>query len=338
MARVRSALKAVRLASWRNVQTFGSITGQNLFFFLLLVALQPESAELFAIVLALVMVFPLSADPMERVPQDRWHLWPLSPRERAIVRTISLAFSPIVWIAVFLLARGAWRPTALFLAIVLLARLAAFLLKRYLHGRGRNLSGLIPKLPGATGFLMLLHWREMLATLDPYVAAVLACLTIAYRAWAKSPNPSALQIMSLVTAVAMSTSAQVLLGLDGAGAERYRLVPIRGWQILLAKDLAYLVLLMILVAPLDFMSGLFAGMAALVIGHHRSVFQPAAQARWRFTSGALFPDGVLQMVVLFGVGLNVRTLGLKLALPCLACWLASVFLYGWLWDRRKPGG
>ena len=336
MARVRSALKAVRLASWRDVQTFGSIIGQNLFFFIILVGLQPESAELFAIILALVMAFPLSSDPMERIPKDRWLLWPLTSTQRAVVRAVSLAFSPLVWIAAFLLFRGEWRTAGLFLSVVAVLRCIVFLWTRSVRLRTGNFSQWIPKPPGLIGFLMTLQWREILSTLDPYMAALLAGLTLAYKIWGKPLDSSALQIMSLIAAIAMSTMAQVLLSLDGAGALRYRLMPIRGWQILLSKDLAYLSVLLLLTAPLDWISGLFAGLSALTIGHYRSVYQYIPQARWRFTSGVLFPDGLIQTVVLIGVGLNVHALGVRLMLPCITCWIASVFLFGWLWDRKKP--
>ena len=49
--------------------------------------------------------------------------------------------------------------------------------------------------------------------------------------------------MALVVALALSTHTQVLLGIDGHGAERYSLMPLRGWRILLAKDLAFLAIL-----------------------------------------------------------------------------------------------
>ncbi len=336
MARIISAVKAIALASWRDIQTFRSITGQNLFLFILLVGLQPQSAELFAILLGLVMIFPLSADPMEKAPADRWRLWPLSTFDRALVRTISVAFSPLFWIALVLLLRGQLRTAALFFAIVVSARLL-FLLIRYLHRRSApnlHLLRLIPKPPGIFGALMQLHWRETLTTLDPYVALLLAGLTITYRLHAKNLEPAAAEIMSLVSVMAMSTSAQVLIGLDGRGALRYRLVPLRGWQILLAKDLAWLTLLALLVAPLDFTSGFFAALAALTIGHYRSVSQPIPQARWRFTSGVIWPDGILQTIALIAVGTNIKTAGLKLAIPCLLCWLASVAFYGREWDHR----
>ena len=336
MARIIGAIRAIALASWRDIQTFRSITGQNLFLFILLIGLQPQSAELFAMLLGLVMIFPLSADPMEKVPWERWRLWPLDARDRMVIRLISLSFTPLFWIALVLLWRGQIRNAALLLAVVLSGRLL-YALSRYLRRRSApnlHLIRLVPKPPGAIGSLMQLHWREMLTTLDPYVALLLAALTLTYRLHAKNPEAKATEIMSLVSVVAMSTSAQVLIGLDGPGALRYRLVALRGWRILLAKDLAWLTLLMVLIAPLDFGSGFFAGLAALTIGHHRSVSQVIPQTRWRFTSGVIWPDGVLQVVAVIAVGVNIETAGLKLALLCVLCWLGSIAFYGRRWDHR----
>ena len=140
--------------------------------------------------------------------------------------------------------------------------------------------------------------------------------------------------MALVVALAVSTEAQVLFGIDGRGAERYRQMPIRGWAILLGKDLAFLLLLVLLVWPLDLISGFFGGVAALAVGHHNSVMKPVAQERWRFTTGALFPHGFLQTVALFAVGNEVRAEGLWLAGLCLLTWVGSVAVYGGMWDRR----
>ena len=330
MARVQGALRAIATAAWRDVQSFRSITGQNLFFFVLLVAIEPESAELFAVLLGLVMLFPLSADPMERVPAERWHLWPLTAAERLLVRTASLFFTPIFWIALLLLLRGSLHTTLQFLAFVILGRLAYFALRSRI-GPGANLLRYLPKPPGAIGAIMQLHWREMLATLDPYVALLLAILTVAYRPRDSNVAP----IMSLVTVIAMSTGAQVVLGLDRSGIERWRLVPLRGWQLLLAKDLAWLVVVAILTAPLDLVSGLFAALAALTVGHYRSVLQPIPQARWRFTSGVLFPDGLLQIIALIAVGVNLRLAGPKLALAVIAVWSASIFYFGRQWDSPQ---
>jgi hypothetical protein len=182
---------------------------------------------------------------------------------------------------------------------------------------------------------MCLQWREMLHTLDPYVAFVLMAATELYRVFGRQLDPAAPRIMALVVALALSTEAQVLFGLDGHGAERYRLLPIRGWQILLAKDLAFLALLGLLVFPLDFFSGIFGGLAALAVGHHNSVFKVVPQTRWRFTSGALFPHGVLQTAALFAVGIDIRSEGMLFVSLCLLAWLSSIAFYGWQWDRAR---
>jgi hypothetical protein len=175
----------------------------------------------------------------------------------------------------------------------------------------------------------------MLRTLDPYVALLLVASTELYRVMGGRLDADAPRIMSLVTALALSTHTQVLLGIDGSGADRYRQVPIRGWQILLAKDLAFLSMLGLLVMPLDLVSGVMGGIAALATGHHRSVLTPARQTPWRFTSGALVPDGLIQTVLLFGVGTAAKTAGLLFISLTVLAWLASLFFYGWRWDRLQ---
>jgi len=97
------------------------------------------------------------------------------------------------------------------------------------------------------------------------------------------------------------------------------------------------VLLGLLVMPLDLLSGVMGGIAALAIGHRRSVLKPVRQSAWRFTSGALLPDGAIQVAVLFAVGKSARTLGPLFIGLCILAWLASLLFYGWQWDRRRTG-
>lgn len=339
MARLRSViglLKALGLVSWRDVRSLGSIGGQNFFLFVLFVALQPESAVFFGLILGVVLLFPLSSDPMQKVPGERRAIWPLLRWEWAAVRAWSLALSPIVWLAILLFGRAGWRVSALALGGGASVQVIAYLAKRFSKTAGwaRAWGRWPPAPPGAIGAIMRLQWREMLRTLDPYVALALVMGTELYRFSGKPLDPAALRIMSLVTVVAVSTESQVLFGIDGHGAARYHQLPIRGWRILLAKDLAFLTLLGLLVMPLDFVSGFMGGVAALAIGHRRSVLMPVRQTAWRFTSGALLPDGVIQVVVLFWVGNSAKTLGLPLIGPCILAWLGSLLFYGWQWDRR----
>lgn len=331
ITRVIAIIKFLALLSWRDIRSFGSISGQNLFLFVIVIALQPESAEFFGLLLAVVLLFPLLTDPAQKIPLDRRLTWPLSRRDWAIIRVASLLLSPIAWVALAILLRAGWRMAAqvlLFGAGLSLVKYIAELGFKKIHWTLR-----IPAPPGAIGALMLIQWREMLRTLDPYVALALMAATTAYRISGKPLDPSALRIISLVVALAISTGTQVLFGLDGTGAQRYRQFPLPGWRILLAKDLAFLLLLALLVLPLDFVSGLFGGLAALAIGHHRSVFHPSPQKRWRFTSGALFMDGVLQTAALFAAGTTVKTAGLPFMAFCLTAWILSLFFYGWQWDR-----
>ncbi len=182
---------------------------------------------------------------------------------------------------------------------------------------------------------MCLHWRETFTTLDPYVAALLCLTTLLYRSTGKPLNPAALWIMALLVVLALSTSTQVLIALDGAGATRYRLLPIRGWRILLAKDLAWLFLLAPVVGFLSPASGFTAGLAALTVGNHRSATRHIPQQRGRFTSGTLFPDGFIQTILIFAAGNGIASLGNALLIACLLVWVASVFVFGWFWDRSR---
>jgi len=238
-----------------------------------------------------------------------------------------------MWIGVALALRLGWRVGALAVgggAVILLLRKVS---KRLPGINGGWLLG-VPAPPGPLGAIMRLQWRGMLRTLDPYVALVLSGSTAVYRFSGLPVDAEAPRIMALVTVLALSTHAQVLLGIDGPGSERYIQLPLRGWQILLAKDLAFLAMLAVLVAPLDFVGGVLAGIASLVIGHHVSVLNVIPQSPWRFTSGALIPWGLMQTVALFSVGNAVRTLGLPLIAGCLLAWAWSVMYYGWKWDRR----
>ena len=54
----------------------------------------------------------------------------------------------------------------------------------------------------------------------------------------------------------MSSYAQCLFGLDGEGGRsRYRLLPVRGWQLLLAKDAAFLIVLLPLTLTVAILPG-----------------------------------------------------------------------------------
>ena len=320
-----AVLRAVGLASYRELRSFQSITGQNFFYLVLLIALQPESAYFFGLIVGALLFFPLSSDPLEKVPSERRKLWPLDRAEWAAVRTVSLFLSPVIWIAGFVLFRVGWRLAYQLTVIGLAAHAVSYSFRRW--APRFNLMRMVPAPPGVTGQLMRLHWREMLTTLDPYIGLLLMLTTTGYRLAGGKLDAEALPIISMVVVVAISTSAQVLVGLDGAGAQRYRLLPLQGWQILLAKDAAFLAVMLILIAPLEIPASFTAGLAALTIGHSRLEEQPAQQ-RWRFTSGVMWPTGAFQMFAIFAIGNGVLKFGILFIVLTVAAWLISLWWYG----------
>jgi hypothetical protein len=324
-ARTAAVLRAVGLASYRELRSFQSITGQNFFYLVLLIALQPASAYFFGLIVGALLFFPLSSDPLEKIPEARRKLWPLTRGEWIAIRVGTLFFSPVLWIAVYVLTGAGW---TLAWQIVLAGLAAQALSQAMKRGAPQfNLLRFIPAPPGVTGQLMRLHWREMLTTLDPYVGLLLTVATTLYRLSGAALDPAAVPILSMVVVVTISTSAQVLIGLDGSGAQRYRLTPLRGWQILLAKDAAFLAILLILIAPLEIPASLTAGLAALAIGHAH-VNELPSQQRWRFTSGVMWPTGAFQMFAIFAVGNGVLRYGLPFVGLTIAGFLVSLWWFG----------
>jgi hypothetical protein len=195
LASILGVLKAVARVSWRDFRSFQSIAGQNLFLFLIFVALQPESAQFFFVILALVLLVPLSTDPMQKIPADRRLTWPLFKWEWALIRLASLALSPIAWIAALLiLTRADLSTNVLFMGSAIALQPITYLVKRtFVKAPKTNALHWIPVLPGITGGIMRLQWREMLRTLDPYIALVLVVCTGLYKTSGKPLDPTGLE-------------------------------------------------------------------------------------------------------------------------------------------------
>lgn len=316
----------------RDLGTLASIKVNNLFLFVALLAYgalnsgqPPKSAEPLFVLLGVLLLFPLSTDPLARIPPARLALWPLSRPQRFGLRLASLVLSPVAWIAVLIL----WRTAQVTLVLALVG--LALLVQRTPRW---NLLRHIPRLPGRLGGLVRKDLREMLSVLDPYAALLLSLGGGAYRCFAPRPDPYAFSILGLLVALALSTYAQALFGLDAAsGRTRYRLLPLRGWEVLLAKDLAFLAVLGALLLPLDPAPGMTFGLAALAIGHHSSVLLDLPLQRWRFTGGRLLPAGALQAVGGIALGFVEIQRGPAVLAAAAIAYLASLYWYGRRWDR-----
>ncbi|MGH9583610.1 MAG: hypothetical protein ACRD4O_11800, partial [Bryobacteraceae bacterium] len=223
--------------------TFESLKFNNFFLFVALMAygaarsrLEPQSAEPLLMLLGLLVLFPISSDPLAKIPQSRLSLWPIGKRERIVLRIISLGLSPIVWITIFLMWLKAGLTLGLsFLGLAVAAQCLVVLGSRLaVRGPRYNIPHYVPPFPGVLGGLIRSGLREMLTILDTYIAVLLSVGGIAYRLMSPRPDPAAFPVLSALVALALSTHAQSLFGFEFAsGMTRYRLLPLRGWQILL---------------------------------------------------------------------------------------------------------
>ncbi len=339
MARLAAILGALGRAVRRDLGTFGSLKTNNFFLFILLLVwaagvshVEPHSSYPLLLLLFFVLLFPLSSDPLDKVPPSRLALWPLTQGERVTLRLMSLALSPVLWFAILLMVFKRVRPgiALAFLTAVVVVQFVAVLARR-IHTR--NPFRFVPPFPSRLGGLIRNNVRQMLTVLDMYIAILLSVGGCAYRFLAANPQPAAFPILALMVALAMSTYANGLFGLDLASSAttRYRLLPLHGWEILLAKDAAFLAILALLTLPLDLFPGLTFGLFALAVGHHGSVFRQVRMRRWRF-AGTRVWLGVTQALGGIILGFAEHQHGPMFLLASATIYAISLWFYGWRWD------
>jgi hypothetical protein len=334
MARTAAILRALARALRRDQKSIAAVVGNN-FFIVTALVLQEAGAFLY-LILGLVLLFTLSTDPLRKIPVSRLGLWPLERRERWILRAASPWVNPMSWLigggAVFV-ARGKVTVGLWGLCGGLIA--ASFVLSALPIAPRGGIWRRMPRFPGPLNHLVRKNLREMLSTLDFYVALLLSLSALAYRASGMKLPEEALMPLTLLVIVALSSYAQCLFGLDGeSGLERYRLLPVSGWQVLLAKDAAFLVLAVLVTLPLAPLAGFGAALIALAVGHHATVNRQREQIRWRFSAGAPVMEGLMQCALIATAGSSIAHSGWLIG-PCAAVWAGSVWWYGGQWDT--PG-
>jgi hypothetical protein len=209
---------------------------------------------------------------------------------------------------------------------------AGFLTSAIPRGSG-SMWRTMPRFPSPLNQLIRKNLRGMLSTLDFFCGALVALAGLLWRAAGLLP-PEAFFPLTMIASLAISTCALTLFGLDGAaGMTRYRLMPAHGWQILLAKDVAYLAMALLLALPLSIPGCLGAAFIALAIGHRTSVRTPRTQTRWRFQSGPSFGDAITQILPMTTAGASVVYKSPWLLLPCIAAWAISTWWFGREIDR-----
>jgi len=328
MAKVAAILKALARAFRRDWQSFGSLGANNLLF--VTVLLLQEAGAFIYLIVGLVMLVPMSADPLRKVPPSRLALWPLSARERWLLRALSPWINPIIWLvgalAVWSL-RG--RVTAGLVALAAGVFAAGFLLSSLPLPRGFGMWRGVPHFPAPLDQLIRKNLREILSTLDFHCALLLSLSLAVYRLLRPPVPEEALLAVTLLIVLALSTYTQSLFGLDGAGGlSRYRLLPLAGWQLLVSKDCAFLAAALVLTLPGAPLAGFCAALIVLATGRAPTVDRPTPQVRWRFTNSASLMYGLYQAVLMSVAGSAVFFHGWLLALPCFAIWAATLWWYG----------
>jgi hypothetical protein len=194
--------------------------------------------------------------------------------------------------------------------------------------RGRGAWRRLPHFPGPLDQLIRKNLREMLSTLDFYCGLLLSAGALIFRLKGMLPHDALFPLTMLVT-VTLSSYAQTLFGLDGAGGlTRYRLLPLPGWQILAAKDAAFLLVNLALCLPLAPLAGLAAALVALSIGHPASVRERREQTRWRFSTGVSFGSGIIQVLVMALLAASTVYASPFMLAPCIAIYIWSTWWYG----------
>jgi hypothetical protein len=328
MARAFAILRALGRAYSRDWTALQSLGGNN---FLLIVALLMGKAGTFVyLIMGLVLLFPLSTDPLRKIPPSRLALWPLERRERWALRLVSPWLNPLTWGIVALAVWGAGRTLTYGLWATLAGLFAgAFLLSAVPLPKAKGAWRAMPQFPGPLNQLIRKNLREIFTTLDFYTALALSAAVAAYRLFGPPLPPDAFMAMTVLVIGALSGYAQCLFGLDGdGGLSRCRLLPVHGWQLLLAKDAAFLAAAIPLTLPLGIATGLGAALVALAIGHEPSVARPREQTRWRFTTGGALGNSALQMV---GIGMTASLISRTspwFFFAALLLWALSLWWYG----------
>ncbi len=328
MARVAAVLKSLALAHRRQQSDIASIVGNN--FFLVTALLLQNAGTFIYLLIGLVLLFPLSTDPLRKIPPSRLSLWPLTGHDRRVLRFASPWVNPVSWLVVGAAVWAARGKVTLglwgaFAGLFVLT----FVLSDLPISPSRSIWLHIPPFPGRYAQLIRKNLREILSTLDFYCALLLTLSTCAWRIFGIPLPHEALFALTLLVVLALSSYSQCLFGLDGPGGlARYRLLPLRGWEILLAKDIAVLVAIIPLTLPLAPLTGLAAALIALAFGHQPSVERLRPQRRWRFSTGAGLMTGLIHAGAMAMAGSAAFFKGAWVLLICLAAWAVSLWYYG----------
>jgi hypothetical protein len=330
-ASLKPILRALATAAKRERKTFHSIATNN--FFVASALLLQQAGVFVYLVGALVVLFPMSADPLRKIPPERLALWPLGKAALRKLRLLSPWINPLTWVLAALAAWSVRHTESLGVLGVAAGLFAIGFLVPSVSGEPVFLRW-IPAARGVMGQLVRKNLREILLTLDFYVALLMSVSGLIYRLVIPALPAEALMVMTLLVVLALSSYAQCLFGLEShSGLTRYHLMPVEGWRVIAAKDVAFLLVAVVLTLPLAPVAGFAGALTVLAFGHAPSVEERREQTRWRFSSGASFGHGVVQTIALAGACMTAFRITAWIVIPCALACAGSAWWYG-----RKVSG
>jgi hypothetical protein len=329
---VLAILRALAAAVRRDLAGYSLIRTNNFFLFVALLiwgalvsGVAPVSSYPFLLLLAVLLFFPISSDPLEKIPKVRMGLWPIASRDRLTLRIAALALSPVLWFVVVVVVhygQGVVLPLGAMVAAAVVRAQAPRSAPGFTIGR------VVPAIPGV-GILVVNYLRAMLAVLDTWLALIIATIAAAWRILARDADPAAWRMLSILVGIALSTQAQC--GADFA-TTRYRLLPLGSRRIILARDSAYIAVQLAFTLALDPIAGLTFGMTTLALGRYPSLYARLRAERWRFSGGRVL-FGALQMIA----GATLAFAGAAGAAIAVAIWSGSVWWGGSVLAQRFRG-
>jgi len=229
--------------------------------------------------------------------------------------------------------------------------------------RSRRRTSILFHLPTAVGSLAAKDVRYFRTLLDPYLGLLVSALGCLYLVTSDSPSAAIAWLFTIIVFLPNSPLAFNSFGLDSPAAlERYALMPASGETIVRAKNLAFVILCTLQVAPIILLTygrlGLSAGTLGLVLatataaayltwGNWMSLSLPSKMYAYRFapTTGTL-PElmagvffgslpGILAVLVLRSDGLPTMWLAALALIPFLLFYVVVSVRSGRRFDRQR---
>ncbi|HKO44362.1 MAG TPA: hypothetical protein VJU84_13885 [Pyrinomonadaceae bacterium] len=229
--------------------------------------------------------------------------------------------------------------------------------------RSRRKTSSMFRLPTAVGSLAAKDVRYFRTLLDPYLGLLVSALGFLYLVTSDSPLASIAWAFTVILFLPNSPLAFNSFGLDSPAAlERYALMPASGETVVRAKNLAFVILCSLQVAPIILLTylrlGLSAGTFGLVLaistaaayllwGNWMSISLPFKMYPYRFTSttGAL-PElmagiffgslpGILAFVALRSNGIHQTGLAALVLVPFVLLYMVGSVRSGRRFDRQR---